>query len=121
MHVAVKICQDTIEGCEQYKDSCNDTKFYGYLNERCPATCGFCQSFSLIPGRNETGNTYVLLLLDTTLLFISLIYPTYSYFPFSLFFSFVSNTTLRVMVKYDRVGVLYRSRNNIIYKRYIHW
>ncbi|XP_060581689.1 uncharacterized protein LOC132738240 [Ruditapes philippinarum] len=47
----VKICQDTIDNCAGYLNSCQDDQYRGFLNERCPASCGYCQSHKTI---NET-------------------------------------------------------------------
>lgn len=51
----VRICQDTIDNCNGYLNSCNDDKYRGFLNQRCPATCGYCQSHTTINGTMING------------------------------------------------------------------
>ncbi|XP_045156316.2 matrilin-2-like [Mercenaria mercenaria] len=51
----VRICQDTVDNCAGYLNSCNDDKYRGFLNERCPASCGYCQSHQTINGTTVNG------------------------------------------------------------------
>lgn len=51
------ICEDTIDNCEGYKNSCGDDQFRGYLMARCPATCGYCQSHQTVNQTTQNGLT----------------------------------------------------------------
>lgn len=47
---APQICQDTVSNCESYINSCDDPEFKGFLEARCPASCGYCQSHKTVNG-----------------------------------------------------------------------